>query len=138
MAIANSNLRRYAEALDLYKQLVRRDKSPYFAYQVGYNQYQMRNFEESSATLQTVIQDTVAEHQSININMDQNRSQKVPLKAAAYNLLGVVQLEMDQNDKAKSNFEAALKLNPDFQLAKENLEIANKPKDPANKNNISL
>ena len=35
--------------------------------------------------------------------------------------------DLKENDKAKADFEAALKIYPDFQLAKNNLELMNKP-----------
>jgi tetratricopeptide (TPR) repeat protein len=131
VAIANANLKRNQESLDLYKRLQAMTHSTYFGYQAAFNEYQLKKFEAGAKTLEGIINDTSINSQSININMGQNNSQRVPLKAAALNLLGVVQLEMNQTEKAKSNFDAALKIQPDFQLAAENFEIANKPKEPA-------
>jgi hypothetical protein len=48
------------------------------------------------------------------------------LKAAALNLRGVIMQELSMTDKAKENFEAALKIMPEFALAKGNLESMNK------------
>ena len=47
---------------------------------------------------------------------------EVAKRAAAFNMRGVIALEINQLDVAKQNFQKALELFPDFSLAKSNLE----------------
>ena len=47
----------------------------------------------------------------------------VPLKAAIWNLKGVVFMDMNENDKAKKYFSETLKIFPEFELAKNNLQL---------------
>ena len=61
----------------------------------------------------------------------QNGNQEVPMKAAALNVKGICAMELNQPDAAKDNFKKALEIDPDFALAKGNLENAGKPKDTA-------
>jgi hypothetical protein len=55
--------------------------------------------------------------------LQDGQSQQVSLKAAAFNVKGIIGLELNQDDAAKQNFEEAIKLFPDFVLAKGNLGI---------------
>jgi Tfp pilus assembly protein PilF len=48
-------------------------------------------------------------------------SQKVPLRAAAFNVKGIIAMDLNQPEVAKLQFETALKLFPDFALAQGNL-----------------
>jgi len=134
VAIANANLSRHMESMEMYKRLQAKTHSPYFAYQVAFHEYRLNNYEESSKTLEGIVLDAAADSQYITITMGQDRSQRVPLKAAALNLLGVVQLQLHQDDKAKNNFDAALKLQPDFVLARENKAIADKAEEEKKNN----
>ena len=52
--------------------------------------------------------------------------QVVPLKAAVWNIKGVMFMDMNENDKAKNCFLEALKIFPDFVLVKGNMEFVEK------------
>ena len=126
VALSENSRGNYRESLEGYEKLVKKTGSPYYAYQLAVNQYMLKRFGECALTAEAILKEPASEKQEVSISVDQKNSQKVPLKAAAYNLLGVIEKELNHPDKAKTNFEAALKAFPDFELAKNNLKDLNK------------
>ncbi|HLG35790.1 MAG TPA: hypothetical protein VI757_12985 [Bacteroidia bacterium] len=122
MAISNSNLSRNKDALDLYEKIYRRTGQLYHAYQVAVHQYIMQRYGECAQMIDIIVNDTVSATELINIDLDKGQGQQVPIRASALNLRGVMLKEINMNEKAKENFEAALKIAPEFVLAKNNLE----------------
>lgn len=131
-AISQGALNNNKESLEMYERLHAKTKSIFHAYQIAVLQYSLKRLGECEATVNGVINDPQAAKEKININVDQQTSQEVPLAAAALNLRGVLQKELNKTDKAKQDFEASLKLFPEFELAKNNLNAMNNPA-PADK-----
>ena len=122
MAISNSNLSRNKDALEMYEKLYRKTGQLYHAYQVAVHRYKMQRYGECAQMIDIIVNDTASVTELINIDIDKGQGQKVPIRASALNLRGVMLKEINMPAKARENFEAALKLAPDFVLAKNNLE----------------
>ena len=125
VAISNSNLSRNKEALGLYERLYRKTGNLYHAYQVAVHQYIMERYGECAQMIDIIVNDSASATEWININADEGHSQQVPIRASALNLRGVMLKERNMPEKARENFEAALKIAPDFVLAKNNIEQMN-------------
>lgn len=126
------------EAMGYYKSLAKATSSPYYTYKVASIQYLLRRFAEAELTTRSIFTSDKADNEKIAVNVDRNQRQEVPLKAATYNLLGMTWLEQKDFDKARANFNEALKIEPNFVLAKNNLDLVTKvetdekkPKAPA-------
>jgi tetratricopeptide (TPR) repeat protein len=126
VAVSYSQLKNYKEAVDMYEKLYMKSGNLHYAYQLAVHQYLLKRIGECNQMLDIIIADPKAEQEKVGISGDDNKSQQVPLKAAALNLRGVIMQELSMTDKAKENFEAALKIMPEFALAKGNLESMNK------------
>jgi tetratricopeptide (TPR) repeat protein len=126
VALANSQLKKYKETVELYEKMYLKSGNIYYAYQLAVNQYMLKRIGECNQMLDIIIKDPKAESEKVGIAGDDNRPQQVPLKAAAMNLRGVILQDLNMKDKAKENFEGALKVMPEFALAKGNLENLNK------------
>lgn len=122
VAISNSNLSRNKDALDLYEKLYKKTGNLYHGYQVAVHQYIMQRYGECAQMIDIIVNDTASATEMININADEKQSQQVPIRASALNLRGVMLKEINMPEKARENFEAALKIAPDFVLAKNNIE----------------
>jgi len=122
VAISQNSLSRSKEALVCYERLYRQTKAPFHAYQKAVLQYILKHSDECSATIAGLITDSTTGKQIIQINVDKNNSQQVPLKAAAYNLRGILEKDMNQQEEARTSFKEALKIFPEFSLAKTNLD----------------
>jgi tetratricopeptide (TPR) repeat protein len=126
VALANSQLKKYKETVDIYEKMYLKSGKIYYAYQLAVNQYMMKRIGECNQMLDIIIKDPKSDQEQVGITGDDGKTQQVPLKAAAMNLRGVIFQELSMTDKAKENFEGALKVMPEFALAKGNLESVNK------------
>ncbi|MCH8318224.1 MAG: hypothetical protein IIA88_06970, partial [Bacteroidetes bacterium] len=61
--------------------------------------------------------------QQLNVASSEKSRQTVPLKAVVLNMKGVLSMDVNENDTAKDLFSEALKIFPDFELAKDNLKL---------------
>jgi len=126
-AVSEQNLGLTKEALDSYEKLYGQTKNIFHLYQTAVLQYQLKRYGECNANIDLIIKDEKATTEKVNINMGQNgASQEVNLKAAAYNIKGVMMLEGKREEEARAAFEQALKLQPDFELAKNNFSLTEK------------
>lgn len=135
VAVSQQNRGLLKDALESFEKLFAITKDVYHLYNVASLQYMLKRFGECSESLNTIIAstDTVGE---VTISDNAGQSQKVPLKAAAFNMRGVIALEINQQDVAMQNFQKALELFPDFILAKSNLDktsAQNKKSEPEKK-----
>ena len=134
-AICQNAMKNEKEALASYEKLYAKTKTIYHLYQVAVLQYSLQRYGECAKSTDAIIADKNASTEKIQIAIDEQNSQNVPLLAAAYNLKGVLSKELKENDKAKADFSEALKVYPDFQLAKNNLELMNKPAEDSKEKN---
>ncbi|MDZ4846060.1 MAG: hypothetical protein SH857_10985 [Chitinophagales bacterium] len=131
VAVSQQNLGLLKEALESFEKLFSVSKDVYHQYNIASLQYMLKRYGECSESLNAIIAspDTTG---VVAISDGKNESQQVPVKAAAFNMRGVIALEINQSDVAKQNFEKALQLFPEFILAKNNLDkVSAAEKSPA-------
>lgn len=109
------------KALSTYEILFQKNKSMKYLYQIAVIQYQMKRLGECEQSVSQIIQSKEGMTEKISINMA-GQMQEVPISAAAYNLSGVMNKELGQNEKAQSDFKQALKIFPEYFLAQNNLD----------------
>lgn len=135
VAVSQQNLGMLKEALENFEKLFAVTKDVYHQYNIASLQYMLKRYGECSESLNAIIA-SADTNGVVTITDGKNESQQVPVKAAAFNMRGVIALEINQADVAKQNFEKAIQLFPDFSLAKSNLEkvTAGEKKTPEKKN----
>ncbi len=119
-AISKQSLGASKEALADYENLYKQKPDLYSLYQIATLQYQLKRYGESVISCDKIIASAESEKLEASITM-KGGSQKVPLRAAAHNVKGIIAIDLNQPDIAKQQFETALKLFPDFALAQGNL-----------------
>lgn len=119
-AISKQSLGASKEALADYENLYKQKPDLYSLYQIATLQYQLKRYGESVISCDQIIASAESEKLEASITM-KGGSQKVPLRAAAHNVKGIIAIDLNQPDIAKQQFETALKLFPDFALAQGNL-----------------
>ena len=122
-AICQNAMKNEKEALEMYDKLYAKSKSVYHLYQIAVLQYSLQRNGECKTSIETILADKDAPNQKMQISYDEQNAQNVPLIAAAYNLRAVLEKDLKETDKAKADFEAAIKAYPDFKLAKNNLDM---------------
>lgn len=121
-AVANQSIGRAKESLEDYETLFKASKNPYHLYEIASLQLAMKRFGECQISVNQLLADMSIKDKNIAITVQDGRSQDVPLAAAAMNLNGVLDLEQGKKEPAKVHFENALKVYPEFLLAKNNLD----------------
>jgi tetratricopeptide (TPR) repeat protein len=112
-------------------------------FQLAWNQYQLKRIDETYRTLMSMKDKPFPENVFVKIPGVQNKIINVPLKAAYYNLLGLTSYDLHNLDMAVKYFDEALKIHPDFELAKQNKaavelmkqKLESQPGDKDKKNN---
>ena len=126
VALSNQHVGRYEEALGLFQVEYEKNKSIFGLYQIAVLQFSLQQNGKAQATLDRLISDKRALTYKIGFSTSNNATQQVFYKAAAENLMGVIYKDLKDLVKAKECFQTALAIQPDFLLAKNNLEALDK------------
>lgn len=122
VAISYENLGALKEAIGYYDKTLALVDDIYIRYKLSICQYGIQRYGEAMANIQKVLEDKTAKDAKININYESS-SQQVSLFAAALNVAGIILTDSGKHDEAKLYFEGALKLEPEFLLAKNNMKV---------------
>jgi tetratricopeptide (TPR) repeat protein len=123
LATSEENLGLSKEALANYESLYKLNQEVYFLYKIAVLQYTLKRFGECSASLNKLLTQPLSDKDVIQINYDQRNAQEVPLKAAAFNIFGMMAFEMGKLEEAQQYFSESQKAFPDFLLAQNNLQM---------------
>ncbi len=91
-------------------------------YEVAQVQYNAGYDSAAEQTAEQIINTRDSEKMMIAIAAEQEKPQQIPLKAAAFNIKGTIFISMGNKEGALRYFNEALKLAPDFRVAKKNKE----------------
>ena len=88
-------------------------------------QYQMKRYGECEELIHSLFKHTNIDKETIQVTTQlvNNPYQKILLKAALFNVLGVMSKDMNDDQKALKYFEQAVKISPRFLLAQNNLQL---------------
>ncbi len=120
-ALSYKSLNEPKNALEAYEKLYPLTQDVYHLYEIASLQYNMTRLQECMQTARKILAHPAVEKATVSLAFNRH-NQTVSLKAAVLNLQGVVAKDLDKKQEAKGFFEQALALNPDFELAKGNLE----------------
>lgn len=121
-AVSYENLGIYQQALSAYESLYLKLESPYTLYKIAMLQFDLKRHNESKTSIDILLKNTEVDSLNVVINEQNNQQKQIPMKAALLAIQGLNNIELDNKEAAKQNFQEALKLAPDYTMAKENLE----------------
>jgi tetratricopeptide (TPR) repeat protein len=124
-AVAFGNLGAAKESLEAYEKLFAISKDVRHLYQVASIQFHLKRLGEAEMTAKQVVEHVSSPSDKVSL-FYADRQNLVVAKAAGYNLLGAIAMEQIKKAEAKNYFELALKIAPDFDLPKNNIEELNK------------
>jgi tetratricopeptide (TPR) repeat protein len=108
------------EAITVYETLFAKTQNMGHGYQLAFLQFNLKRFGEAKATIDKTLQCKEIDKAYMQFPIDKTQNQNVPLKAAAYNLQGLIAYELKDNATASRAFGEALKIMPEFTTATQN------------------
>ncbi len=110
------------KAIEYYEKVLALRNDIYLRYKLAVCQYGLKRNPESMANVDKILGEKSAMDLKINISYESG-SQEVPILSAALNLGGIILIDEHKYEDAKLYFESALKLEPTFVLAQNNLQV---------------
>ncbi|TFV94617.1 tetratricopeptide repeat protein [Algoriphagus kandeliae] len=108
-------------ALPNYERLYLLTGDNFSLYKSGFLQYSLKRYEEALNSVNMLVKNAKPD-EKIGFPQSETETQEISMKAAALNLKGMIYLDQGSNTEARTAFEEAIELEPNFQLAKENLQ----------------
>ena len=124
-AVAYENLGLKDRALENYEKIYRQNiNDANILYKMAFLQYELKRFNESKINVDILLNNSKIDEFKQIFTFDQVEKEFV-MRVPILNLKGMVHKELGDIETAKSSFEEALTLAPEFKLAKENLDSLN-------------
>ncbi len=113
-------LKNIKKAIEMYEKIVEQTKSVTDVYELAQLQFGLQRFAEAKESVEYGIQK--AKDEKVRIFVKENNYLETSIKAALFNILGLIEYNLNKNDtqKAIAYFDEALKIDPNFILATEN------------------
>lgn len=115
-------------ALPYFLKLSEITNNPQFAYEAAVIEFYGKQYTEAEAAINKLLNSPASENYSVGVPSGQGKEQPVPLRAALYNLLGYIKQNQEKPEEAKTAYQKALDLYPEFILAENNLKELQKNK----------
>lgn len=90
----------------------------------GSIQYELKRYSEAMNSVDMLIKNAKPE-EKIGFPKEDGSTQEISMKAAGFNLKGLIYLDQNSKTEAKAAFNEAISLEPTFEQAKQNLQQAN-------------
>ena len=126
MAVSYEQLGLADKAVEGYEALYLETDDYQTLYKVAFLQYELDRHNESKANIDILLNKKEAADMKVVFDIGNNQQKEFPIKVALLNLKGLIAKANGDNKAAKTHFEEALKISPDFQYAKENLDSLTK------------
>ena len=124
-AVAYDNLGLKDKALTSYESIYLRNNSVFTLYRIAILQLDLGRHTESMTNVNILLEKPETKESKVSINTEQG-SRQISLEAAVYNLKGLIEADQGNKESARSSYQQALTLEPDFAMAKSNLEELDK------------
>lgn len=121
-AVSFENIGAKDKALEQYETLYLKSDNFQILYKMAFLQYELKKYTESKTNADILLGKKETKEAKGVFNDKEGNQKEYPAGAALYNLKGLIALAEEDKSNAKSFFNKALEMAPDFQLAKQNLE----------------
>ena len=135
-AVSLEKLHDIKSAIDVFEKIYAINKDAVSAYKLAQLQQQLKRAAEAYETLKSGENLKFPEKLAITFpTAKKGEVQNVPFKAAFYNLMALTAYDLHNYDMAIRYYDKALKIYPDFFLAKQNKAVVKMMKDKLEKKN---
>src|SRR5690606_32749674 len=112
-AISYENLGVYQQALAAYESLYLKLDNPYTLYKIATLQFDLARHTESKTSIDILLKNTDIDSLNVTLNEPNNQQKQIPMRAVLLAIQGLNNVELNDKEAAKLNFQEALKLAPD-------------------------
>ena len=120
-AISYENIGVRDKALESYESLYLKNEDLGALYKISFLQYQMKRYNEARTSSEIILDKEDAKDMKLYFTTSDNQQQEIPVTASVHNLLGMINQAQDKKEAAREQFNKALAIAPEFELAKNNL-----------------
>jgi len=120
-AISYENIGVRDKALESYESLYLKNEDLGALYKIAFLQYQMKRYNEARTSSEIILDKEDAKDMKLYFTTSDNQQQEIPVTASVHNLLGMINQAQDKKEAAREQFNKALVIAPEFELAKNNL-----------------
>ncbi len=110
------------KALPLYESIYLRTNDVVTLYKISLIQFQLGNYVESKTNLDIILSKKEADEVKLYFPGADQQQQEVPLKAAVFNMKGLLAKAKENKEDATKYYKQAILLSPGFQMAIANLQ----------------
>ena len=122
LGLGYENVGAREKAVEQYESLYLKSDDPNVLYKIAFLQYDLQRYGESKNNINILMNKPDIDESVLYFQTSEGEQQEIPMKASLYNLIGLIEKDQENIDAAKENFNKALELAPEFELAKQNLE----------------
>ncbi|MEM6641624.1 MAG: hypothetical protein AAF616_01480 [Bacteroidota bacterium] len=120
-----------SKALDAYEKLYSNNQDISTLYKVGFLQFELKRFAESTTSLDIIIEDPKAKEYTITFPTTDRMGQDVSLEVAAYRVKAMIEESKGNVEEAKTKYLEVLEMFPGFQVVQQQLRELTKPPEQA-------
>lgn len=137
LAICAGQLGQPTEAINLYKNLYLTTKNNNFGFELLKLEYGIKRLTEAQLTAKTLLEALPdSDKTTLRVPKQDNKTaQEITLKAGVHYLLGSIYFDLNDKAAAQTQFELAVALNKDYELAQNALQFLTKKTTPVTKSN---
>lgn len=121
-AISLESLGAIDKSMETFKELFAISKNNFHGYSLAKLQLSMKMYEDAYTTIKEVETLNDTGQYQVTFAINQNHTQEIELLAAIPYLKAGIEIELDKLPEAKLSLQKAIKIQPDFVLAKETLD----------------
>lgn len=114
------------KSAEVYEELFAVTNNNFHGYNLANLKYSIKKYDEAYTAIKKAEKLNDTGTNQINFTINQNHNQQVELLAAISYLKGLIEIQLDKKDGAVLSLKKAIKIQPDFILAKESLESLEK------------
>lgn len=119
--VSYGNLGLKDKSLESYEKLYLITNDFEVLYKMAFLQYELEKFQQAATNIEILLSKSEADESTVFYTINEEEKE-FPIKAALYNVQGLVNQSLDDKDAARTSFEESLKISPDFVYAKQNLD----------------
>ncbi|HET8859348.1 hypothetical protein [Marivirga sp.] len=109
------------QSLKMYEKLYTLTDDPYTLYEIIQKQYFMKMYADAKINSELLLGKPVVDRATVYAQNENGNEIEIPFRAAILNMQGLIERAQGNEDSAKKYFNNALKIAPEYALAKENL-----------------